>query len=527
MALKLRRASEHFKKLSDSFSLAWYRPRLRLTYKGWPSKRGQLIQEYTFLLSCRLSAYIEPESIDTIEHGANAECHDFTPLLRLLRDYISRMPLSRHSKTGFKKAKGLDARIHALSRIRSRIPPCCSRRSAANSNLVQNALIRHCSLGSLAWLCRGELGYSEVTHLNGNAFMAWLQWIKLNASNHLPDVEGRFVLLAESGLRLDHMIAYDSGESVLYHILQILQNLPGHQPFRFMDCLGRLQRYTVDPKLSTTMSPALRFFLTGHGLSDGLGEPSEANIDENWTTALHQSAQVGCYEAVETLVLGGFEVNALDKRGQTALQSLYESPNPFEPVPGGLARDRIIALLRQRPSKLWDPSDSHNLQRRRRGVHQRLLPIGWTTTTISDKESQRFLYVDRHFGSLTLIKPKFSFFSDQRLALGFRQIALPGQTYYLDLLRFITPPPSLPDHREPVQWVFSRAWYETDAAQMDAIGVYTVSDLLSISIERIWAGIGTIINLLIIFLNLVTNMSTKIIRYVQRQQYEDRYHTTA
>lgn len=418
---------------------------------------------------------IDPGAISLISHPATHRCGDYYQVFTSLLSHIKENAI-----------QGPSSQTYALARLRSRIPYCCYRASHLGpENLVSLALTHRCNNDVLAWLCRGEIGRSEVASLDAHSSYKTLQ----------PGYESLVacvVLPAENGYRLDRIDEIHFYElpsmrrSVLRSIIWSIWN-SGLDALPVVHCLSRLQRYAADSRSSGRMPPSLRYFLTGHGFPDAFGGVTPSKTTEFWTTALHECVDLRYYDAVEALVLGGFEVNGLDANGKTALQILFESIDDSNDDFANLNRDRIIALLQQRPAKVWHPEFIPSSSQQ--------LPMGWSKIQVRvgpTAKNTHTMYQERHFGSLTFQRPKFSFFSDQRLALGFRKVSVPGQTYYLDLLRFIIDPVDLPDRSKPIAWTYSYQWYAEEAARSDELELYTVRWIAVSTAQACWRGIQLI-----------------------------------
>jgi hypothetical protein len=374
--------------------------------------------------------------------------------------------------------------LYALLRVRSRLPLCCMRKSGLRFNCIEFALQKNVSFATLAWACHGEIGKTEISDMNIQTLAVWLAELKTRASPwRATEIVSRLVLLVEKGCRIENPVRdWEGGKSIFRIMLEISYRCRNDVARDvFMECIVRLQVQAMGTHTSVSMRPSLRYFLTGHGLPDHLGDMPDHETT-GWTTALHESVRMSAYRMVEALVLNEFQVNAIDVKGKTA----YSYSRAQLVDPGSRTRtdgtetyeaDRIAALLGQNTDSAWSPQVRHQSQ----SNADVSLPLGWERVSLTDHQSKQALsesarsktsfyvtlYMDRHFGSITLKSPTFSFFTDQRLALGFRQVHLPGQTYYLDLLRFLQPPSSLSSRSRISETTYSLAWYEQEAVNSD------------------------------------------------------------
>ncbi|KAH7348176.1 hypothetical protein BKA66DRAFT_305975 [Pyrenochaeta sp. MPI-SDFR-AT-0127] len=425
----------------------------RVFTKHWSERRREVESAAKLVKSWRHLA-IDPGATNIISHPKTHQCGDYSQLYSSLVSQLIGDATNRSSP-----------RSYALARLRSRIPYCCYQASYHGSeDFVSLALQFPCDIDILAWLCKGEVGRHEVGSLDPH--------VKFQALEPgSAEIVERFILLAENGYRLDESRWDGVAERRQSLLDAMLCNVwaSGLDALPIVHCLSRLQRFAVDRRSSASMPPSLRYFLTGHGLPDTLGEVTQSDTTEFWTTALHECVSLRFYDAVEALVMGGFEVNCLNAEGKTALQTLFETTDLSEDNSHALDRDRIIALLKQRPAKVWHPEFIPSSKQH--------LPMGWSQIKVRTDplgaDSHR-MYQERHFGSLTFQRPTFSFFSDQRLALGFRKVSVPGQTYHLDLLRFITDPLVLPSRSKPIEWKYSDQYYAAEAAKSDELELYTM-----------------------------------------------------
>lgn len=374
--------------------------------------------------------------------------------------------------------------LYALLRVRSRLPLCCMRKSGLRFNCVEFALQKDVSFATLAWACHGEIGKVELFELDVQTMAVWLAALKIRACpRRATEIVSRLVLLVEKGCRVEDAVHDSEGVKSIFWIMLEISYRCRNDVARdvFMECIVRLQVQAMDTLTSASMRPSLTYFLTGHGLPDHLGDLPDHETS-GWTTALHESVKIASYRMVEALVLNEFQVNAFDAKGKTAYQysGARLTQAGHEPRIDGTESyevDRIAALLSQSTDSAWSPQVRHESQ----SNVELSLPIGWDRINSTDEQGNRkirtsvtskvpstvTLYLDRHFGSITLKSPTFSFFTDQRLALGFRKVHLPGQTYYLDLLRFLQPPSSLSSRSRISEPTYSLAYYEREASDSD------------------------------------------------------------
>ncbi|KAJ4983987.1 hypothetical protein SVAN01_10542 [Stagonosporopsis vannaccii] len=358
------------------------------------------------------------------------------------------------------------------------------RATKAHANQLYALLRNNVSFATLAWACHGEIGMAELSELDVQVLAVWLAELRNRACpRRATEIVSRLVLLVEKGCRIEDAVRGSDGVKSIFRIMLELAYRCRNDVARdvFMECIVRLQVQAMDNRTSGSMRPSLTYFLTGQGLPDHLGDMPDHETT-GWTTALHESVKMASYRMVEALVLNEFQVNAFDAKGKIAYQ--YSSARLAQPgseicIDGteSYEADRIAALL----SQSADLDLSQQVQYEGQSNDDVSLPVGWDRVSLSKQQGDQTvckpvasnteapvtLYLDRHFGSITLKRPTFSFFTDQRLALGFRRVHLPGQTYYLDLLRFLQPPSSLSSRSRISEPTYSLAYYEREASDSD------------------------------------------------------------
>jgi hypothetical protein len=432
------------------------------------SQRGKTMQGLYRRVRKIIPSFWESSFLQSSAHSQDQPCWDFTWLAEAITESADAFLASA--------TESQSSRMYTLMRLRSQIPLCCMRKSGHLLNCVEFALQKDLSFPILAWSCHGETGMADVSETNNQILAVWLAGLDAPASTKTPaDIVDRLVLLVEKGCRIEDPVRRSNQVRSIFRVmLEISQCEP--ETNRFMDCIIQMQLREMHTDSSSTMRPSLRHFLTGKDLPDHLG-PMPEDDTTGWTTALHECVRMGSYSMVEALVVKGFQVNAFDAQGRTAYQyiSISGVSSEREVSKQGIKSyepDRIEALLSQSSGPSWE---QHPPDKRVRGA----LPLGWDRVSLKDHRHSvpdsanlkapypDVLYLDRHFKSVTIKPPSFSFFTDQRLALGFRKIHLPGQTYYLDLLRFLQPPTSLSYRPRISKPKFSPAWYEDEVGTGD------------------------------------------------------------
>lgn len=441
-------------------------------FKATPARRRRELEDTCNQFSDELKLAILPDSLRLFTHSKRAPCYRLHTLLWHFADL---------NKTQGGASDRTADKLYVLARIRSRFPLCCWQDSitkiplefpyhgfAQKPNILDITSGNHLNLSTLAWLCRGEIGRSELETLSGLAL-----WRCVHMRDSRSNISDRLLLLLEHGCRVDRSVMiHGATKSVLRLYLETL-NL-GHTETESESITlvcGRLGQLATN----FGMASSLRFFSCGRGLPDRLGGLETSDNEEYLTTALHECVASSCYAAVVLMLQTGFYADAPDCNGKTALQLAYDIygsktlASHVQPKADftsaalrtklSLENDRIINLLRQNGQDVRHKKDFDSQPHTASS-----LPLGWH----SIETDLRSVFREKYFGSLTWTKPSFSLFSDQRLAIGFREMRMAGQTYYLDLIRFLdrgTSRASQSSLNAPL--LFTEDWYGSEINKVD------------------------------------------------------------
>ena len=404
-------------------------------------------------------------------HKPGESCFELGLLESLLSDSLQSLGI--HSSTYVHSELGIwAADIYAIARVRSRFPTCCW---SSESKTALACYRNICDYRILAWLTRGPIGKKELEELRDkqNGLWDWMTlYIPSGSPRHfqefgyrpsiresdqfamLKNMMSHFRLLIECGYPIDELILDGRGtpKTVWLLFLETARSWQTLDEQGYLD-LTSLCGYLLCVASETETTEQYRYFLTGKGLPEIYEDGSPAETSTFRTTLLHESVLADWYPAVEALTLQGFNVNALDGNGKTPIQLALESKDSKDPQE--IHTLRIIALLEQNKS-IWDRSDFSSRRL------ESSLPLGWKTEILPEESGDRSLFFEKHFGGLTFKRPTFSLFQDQRLALGFRKVSLPGQTYYLDLIRFFQKDTTSPSQIAQPTRIFTLQWYIND-----------------------------------------------------------------
>jgi serine/threonine protein kinase len=393
-----------------------------------PERYAQLFDLFQSLsLSMRGSA--GPEGFTMIKHS-HQPC---MPLhhLRLVHDGLLECIKSRN-----------EVRLYALARLRSRLPMCCWRQMVQPVHFIEFYMQGPHAFVTLAWLCRGEIGAWELNNPDyAESIMRSIlkspqnfSYFAIRRDQLTTQQRSRyFLLFLEHGIRIEH-IGEPSGATIFLRFLHLSNQFAqsGYGDLSISDICINFKRIAQKQCIQSST----RFYMTG-----ALPNREESTTGY-WTTALHDSVIAGNYTAVEILVRSGFVVNALNGENKTALylalqqqrdQEKQRLSHPGQQQSESTELYRIIALLRQ--------NSAYGLRMTALAFEGKDMPMGWEQRSLFPTSSSKpiIIYHDILSHSLTFRQPTFSLYEDRRLALGSRRFSASGQTYYLDLLRFISP----------------------------------------------------------------------------------------
>ena len=412
-----------------------------------PERQAGYLETYSLLVHTDLDPTASPDSVSPFRH-LPANCFDLHRLCDSMQWAINNQA---------------DILLYALARIRSRLRLCCWQKlgHGREVNIISAVVGRKHEFETLAWLCRGEIGRYELQQRIENRALLWLstydrpasfdfRYISSQSLNAKARVD-RFLLFLENGGHIEDELVPHHG-SVFLHFLMTLTEFgkAGYGDHRISLICRRFKHLAQQ----THTAPQTRYYMTGE-LPENID-----NINDFSTTALHDSVLARHYSAVEQLVRMGFVVNALNDRKMTALQIAMQLHNQF---PQSIDTVRILALLKQ--------STSHPVHIGPSDKVSSTVPLGWEIRSfdLRDREKLEFFY-ESFTNSHTFRRPKFSLFEDRRLALGYRKILGNGQTYYLDLVRFIDPgqSESKGETASDRKFVFDDEWYLNEPARSEA-----------------------------------------------------------
>jgi serine/threonine protein kinase len=419
-----------------------------------------------FKTYCKPFGLANPTSIDMFQHPVRA-CFS-EPRLRILHDNLA---ASIHRRD--------EVQTYALARLRSRFPICCwaKIRKGQLNNMIDRYVQDTHDFVVLAWLCRGDIGASELHDEKHMESIFRLVCAKPHSFGYrfirndqlsIQQRVARFLLLLEHGARIETVLNPD-GETVFLRFLRLSAEFSknGYGDLSVKDICISFKRLVKSKHIMTST----RFYVTGE-----LPELAEDTTGCT-NTALHDAVLAENYSAVESLVRSGFFINALNRENRPALYvALHKQQQQLQPSLSTISKIqkvqrrmdnnslyRIIALLQQNTAS---SIDINLLPLKSSGI-----PLGWEKQELNSLgQSQEpqgpipsFFY-DVLSASSTFKQPRFSLYEDRRLALGARKFSASGQSYYLDLLRFISPSSGEEDTQDVLADidVFDDKWFQNE-----------------------------------------------------------------
>ena len=303
-------------------------------------------------------------------------------------------------------------------------------------NAVLQAFELNLDLQTLAWLCRGPVGGREIA--NSKRSLLWRTTYETTDSptSRVRRIQ-RIDLLLQMGANVEDCVSDAAPITAFGRILRniMTENIQETERFEVTMLVCRQFRRAAMRSIS---SPQSRYFFTGE-------LPDESNLDEDGaflTTALHEAISACSYPAVQYLLSCHFPIYVQDRQGQTAFELAESMAEPWH----SRESREIFDIVKQTAST--SDNDKWNL------------PLGWTAKDLS---SGRYVYEELHTNSITFKTPRFSLWQERRLTLGFKQLPSMGQSFLVDLVRFIVSYPETFDKGSfEKSLTFDDPWFRSD-----------------------------------------------------------------
>lgn len=308
-------------------------------------------------------------------------------------------------------------------------------------NSVLQALESNLDLQTLAWLCRGPVGRREI--INSKRHFLWRTAYETTDSpiSKASRIQ-RIALLLQMGAKVEDCVSNVAPTTAFGRILRniVTDNLQKAERLEITMLVCRHSRRAA----MRSGSPQSRYFFTGE-------LPDESDVDEDgafFTTALHEAVSACSYLAVQYLLSYHFPIYVQNRQGQTPFllaESMAKSVAKDGDQP---SRGHSIKLSGESRATASTDADRWNL------------PLGWTAKDLS---SGRYVYEELHTNSITFKAPKFSLWQERRLTLGFKQLSSVGQSFLIDLVRFVVSDTEAFDEGSSEKGLtFDDSWFRLD-----------------------------------------------------------------
>lgn len=289
-------------------------------------------------------------------------------------------------------------------------------------NYVVRALELNLDLQTLAWLCRGPVGRREITSSGKDALWRTTYEDTGSSTSRARRIE-KIALLLQMGANAEDRVSDASPVTAFGRILRnvVTEGIQGSERYAItMSVCREFRRAAMQ-----SGSPQSRHFFTGE-------LPDESDLDADgafFTTALHEAISAYNLFAVQYLLYVHFPIYVQDRQGQTPLQlaesmarsEVKEDDQPSKVLRGKLSEESraIFDTIKRTTSTDPDRWD---------------LPLGWTAKNLA---SGRYVYEELYTHSITFKPPTFGLWQERRLTLGFKRLSSLGQSFLIDLVRFI------------------------------------------------------------------------------------------
>ncbi len=307
-------------------------------------------------------------------------------------------------------------------------------------NAVLQALELNLDLQTLAWLCRGPVGGREIANSRRSSLWRTTYETTNSPTSRVLRIQ-RIALFLQMGANVEDCVSDAAPITAFGRILRniVTEDIQEAERFEITMLVCRHFRRAA----MRSISPQSRYFFTGE-------LPDESNLDEDGaflTTALHEAISACNYPAVQYLVSCHFPIYVQNRQGQTAfeLAETMAVAMSWSRIKPSRESRKISDIMKQTAST---DNDKWNL------------PLGWTAKDLS---SGRHVYEELHTNSIAFKTPSFSLWQERRLTLGFKQLSSMGQSFVVDLVRFIVSYPETFDEGSfEKSLTFDESWFRLD-----------------------------------------------------------------
>ena len=309
-----------------------------------------------------------------------------------------------------------------------------------SSNAVIRALDLDLDIQTIAWLCKGPVGRREITDSTKSSLWRTTYEATDGSTSRARRIQ-IIALLLQMGAEVDDCVSDDGPITAFGRILRNLVTEDLQEAERFETTIVVCRHFKRASLRSG--SPQSRYFFTGE-------LPDESNLDEAGaflTTALHEAVLPCSYPAVEYLLSCRFPIYIQNRQGRTPFELATSMPLDTRSSRIKLNQEsrRILEMIRRTAST---------------DIGKSSLPFGWTVKHLL---TGRQVYEELYTNSITFRAPSFSLWQERRLALGFKQLSSIGQSFLVDLVRFIGSGPEAFDEGSSDEgFIFDDRWFRAE-----------------------------------------------------------------
>ena len=340
--------------------------------------------------------------------------------------------------------------IYALARLRSAIDATITSDDGTSIVVLGFQNAKFLDLATLAWICRGPAARKEITGSRHYEIWTALLETAMDADLRIKLV----AILLHMGTTphdrrwapsMERPSSIEMVETNFGHVLVKALEEDDLQPLELPEMNARCETVCrlFRSAAKRSKSHQARFFISGE-------LPDDDDIDDGEaysTTALHEAISARCIPAVRFLLSLQFPAFVLNSRRQTPLET---SQAMCRNAPNVRLKTRSESILRLVQQAIAVTDTSKNLN----------LPLGWTATPLSSGE---YVYHEIHTNSITFRIPSFGLWEERRLALGFKNLTSIGQSFFFDIVRFISAEDIMSDKLAlSKDLVFDDAWFQRD-----------------------------------------------------------------
>lgn len=403
-------------------------PEEKMQYENQPWWRKLQTPSYgTMLLSPSPQILNRPEDGDSYSLSAFREPRGNSEIRAVYDDIVSSLGQSaaRHA-----------VKLYCCARFRSRVPLQQWKTLGLKENLVELALISRPSpeISTLAWLCRGEVGFHEVKNLS-RTFETWSAILDPDLLNESERLE-RFLLLLQSGAEIQEVLPLSltwtdhERRSILFEYIRTCRRAVVGLVMK--EILSQFESIRNEPQISEST----KAYLTGrerHFSSTALGHFVDA-VNYEAVLELHSEVELHLLESIKESGLSAplyVNENAQNyrlehRRDAQQILSLLHKTKLQGPRQGAL-RSPNYAL-----DRIAEDVEQGNLDRIAQETES--FVAGWEVVKIDSNNDRLLVYRDLVTQSITMCKPRVNFLTGSQVRIGYQDDR--GESFYLTDISF-------------------------------------------------------------------------------------------